>query len=86
MGGTPYAGPPKPRPNPGPKPGPQARATVATNATTKIRPKMGIVVFFMEITSFLWSFSAFSVSFLTSEEKAEIDFLRKYFTNDELDR
>jgi hypothetical protein len=56
MGGTPNADPPKPRPNPGPKPGPQARATVATNASTKIRPKPTIVVFFMEITSFLCDF------------------------------
>jgi hypothetical protein len=42
---------------------------VATNATTKIRPKPTIVVFFMEITSFLLGFSALSVPFLTSEEK-----------------
>jgi hypothetical protein len=68
MCGIPYAGPLKPRPNPGPKPGPQARATVATNATTKIRPKPTIVAFFMEITSFLWSVSILSVTFLTSEE------------------
>ena len=44
------------------------------------------MVFFIEITSFLVIFSNLSVCFLTSEEDAEIDFLRKYFTNDELDR
>jgi hypothetical protein len=56
MGGEPNAGPPKPRPKPGLKPGPQAKATVATNARTEIRPKTTIVVFFMEITSFLCDF------------------------------
>jgi hypothetical protein len=84
MGGTPYAGPPKPRPNPGPKPGPQARATVATNTTTKIKPKPTIVVFFMEITSFLLGFSVLSMPYLTSEEKIvdrmffEIEFSERF--------
>jgi hypothetical protein len=69
MGGMPYTGPQNPRPNPGPNPGPQARATVATNAMAKIRPKPRIVVFFIEITSLLQDFSILSMNYLTSEEK-----------------
>jgi len=43
--------------------------TPANNASTKIKAKPTIGVFFMEITFFLWSFSVLSVFFLTSEEK-----------------
>jgi len=53
----------------GPNPGPQANATVAISANPKARHKPMMMVFFMEITSFLLGFSILSVPFLTSEEK-----------------